>query len=277
MADIEFDLLENAIDSLNEALNKYTQGKGGDAKAYKFCVQHLSHFFELLLKYYVTRSHPLLIYKNPYAKTIDAESQTIGLHEAINFLKNEGREISAKFEEDLRWLKKLRNNIEHHKFSMNVEEVEETIGRLINAVVEFDDAHESIDLTSYIDTAQYEVFRNLAYTYEQRLEKAMEAVKEAEAKAYEGYRPKEHMLVNFRVYHCYECDHDTIVPNEASATGYKCTFCGAEDSEDIEVDCGICGDSWSKDMMDYTDWADDGYYIYVCPRCCRDPQFVKDD
>jgi len=277
MADIERSLLENAIDSLNEALNKYTQGKNGDTKAYKFCIQHLSHFLELILKYYVTRSHPLLIYKNPYAKNIDAESQTIGLYEAVNFLKNEGREVSERFEEDLKWLKKLRNNIEHHKFFMNVEEVEETIGRLISAVVEFDEAHESIDLSAYIDAAQYEVFRSLAYTYEQRLAKAMEAVEAAEAKAHEGYRPKEYMLVNFRAYHCYECDHDTIVPNEDSPTGYRCTFCGAEDSEDIEVDCGICGDAWSKDMMEYSDWTDNGHYIYVCPRCRHDPQFVNDD
>lgn len=277
MADIELDLLENAFDSLNEALNKYMLGKNGDAKAYKFCVQHLSHFFELLLKYYVTRSHPLLIYKNPYAITIDSKSLTIGLHEAINFLNNEGRIISAKFQEDLKWLKKLRNSIEHHKFSMNLEEVEETIGRLVSAVVEFDEAHEGIDLSSYIDDALYEVFRTLAYTYEQRLAKAVEAVEKAEAEAHAGYPPKEYMLVNFRAYHCHECDHDTIILNEDSPTGYKCTFCAAEDSDDIEVGCGICDDSWPKDMMKYSDWTDDGHDIYVCPRCRRDPQFINDD
>lgn len=62
MSNIELDLLDNAIDSLNEALSKYQQGKKGDTKAYKFCIQHLSHFFELILKFYVTQSHPLLIY-----------------------------------------------------------------------------------------------------------------------------------------------------------------------------------------------------------------------
>lgn len=57
MARIELDLLENAIDSLNEALAKYQDGLDGNEKAYKFCVQHLSHFLELVLKYYVTQSH----------------------------------------------------------------------------------------------------------------------------------------------------------------------------------------------------------------------------
>lgn len=38
MADVELDLLENAIDSLNEALAKYQEGKDGEDKSYKFCV-----------------------------------------------------------------------------------------------------------------------------------------------------------------------------------------------------------------------------------------------
>lgn len=275
MPDIELDLFENALDSLNEALKKYTQGKNGDPKAYKFCIQHLSHFLELILKYYLTQSNPLLIYRNHNAKKINEESPTIGLHDVMKILRVEGRTISPKFEEDLKWLKKLRNKIEHHKFSMKVQEVEETIGRLISAMVEFDEKHENIELSSYIDDAQYEVFRRLASTYEQRLAEAIEAVKKAEVKAHEGYRPKEFMLVNFRAYHCYECDHDTIVPNKDSLTGYRCTFCGEEDSEDIEVNCGLCGDAWSKDMMVY-EWNDNDF-IYVCPRCRRDPHFVKDD
>ena len=34
MAEVELDLLENAFDSLNEALAKYQEGKDGDEKAY---------------------------------------------------------------------------------------------------------------------------------------------------------------------------------------------------------------------------------------------------
>jgi len=277
MADIEFDLLENALDSLNEALSKYQEGKSGNEKAYKFCVQHLSHFLELILKYYVTQSHPLLIYKNPFAQSINNESQTIGLHEAINFLKNEGHKISDKFEKDIKWLKKLRNDIEHHKFEMDVDEVEETIGRLMSAVVEFDEAHENIDLGSYIGKDQYDTFHMLANTYEGRLKKAEDEVKEAEETAFRGVRPKHQMFVDFHIYHCNECDHDTMIPNEESSTGYKCTFCGNEDSDDIEVECGMCGASWPTGEMTLLDWADTGNYEYYCPSCLHHPDYVKDD
>lgn len=261
MSEIELDLLENAIDSLNEALDKYQQGKNGDEKSYKFCVQHLSHFLELILKFYVTQSHPLLIYKNPFAKIIHSESQTIGLHEAINFLKNEGHDISEKFERDITWLKKLRNNIEHHKFSMDVKEVEDTIGRLMSAVVEFDEAHESIDLSSYISSDQYDLFHVLANTYEGRLRKAEQAAEESGG----------------NIYHCYECDHDTMISDEESDTGYKCAFCGNTESDDIEVDCGMCGNQWPLWQMKCLDWADTGNYKYYCPYCLHDPEYRKDD
>lgn len=270
MAGVELDLLENAIDSLNEALAKYQDGKDGNQKAYKFCVQHLSHFLELILKYYVTQSHPLLIYKNPFAKKVTQESQTIGLFEAINFLKNEGHDISEKFEKDIGWLKKLRNNIEHHKFSMEVCDVEEAIGRLMSAVVAFDESHENIDLSSYISTEQCDLFHELANTYERRIKKAEQKVEETLA----GLDPKED---NMNVYHCYECEHDTMIPNEESETGYRCTFCDNEESDDIEVDCGMCGTQWAVRHMQCLDWADTGNPEYYCPYCLHDPNYVKDD
>ena len=38
MSTHQLDLLENALDSLVEALHKYDQGDSGDNKAYKFAV-----------------------------------------------------------------------------------------------------------------------------------------------------------------------------------------------------------------------------------------------
>jgi DNA-directed RNA polymerase subunit RPC12/RpoP/exonuclease VII small subunit len=270
MADLELDLLQNALDSLDEALAKYKQGQSGDEKAYKFCVQHVSHFFELLLKYYVTKAHRLLVYKNPFAKKIDDESQTIGLHDAINFLKNEGHELTPQFEEDLKWLKTLRNRIEHHKFSMDTEKVQETIGRLITAVAEFDESHEGIDLKGHLSDDAFELFHELAKTYEKKLAKARAAVQEILS----GLDPKEDEI---SVYECPECGHETLAPSDDSETGFRCTFCGNEESDDIEVACAICGQQWHKWQMRLLDWADTGHPEYYCPYCLHDPEYRKDD
>jgi hypothetical protein len=37
-----------------------------------------------------------------------------------------------------------------------------------------------------------------------------------------------------------------MIPDEESGTGYKCTFCGNIESEDIEVNCDCCGSPWPK-------------------------------
>jgi hypothetical protein len=265
----ELDLLENAIDSLNEALVKYEQSKAGEVKAYKFCVLHLSHFLELVLKHYVTLAHPLLLYKNPFAKSFEQESPTIGVQEAINFLKNEGRDLPDSFLEDLRWLKKLRNHIEHHKFDMDIAQVEATVGRLISAFVKFDQAHENIGLDAYVEIKQFDLFLELASNYELNLRKAENEVELAIA--------LNHDDPDFQVCPCDQCGHETFIPNRGSESGYRCTFCGNEESGYMEVRCGLCDMPWPEFQMKYVDWTDNGDWMYVCPRCMGDPRYIKDE
>jgi len=277
MKDFQFTLLENATDSFNEALVQYQRAKDEDPAAYKHCISYLSHFFELILKYYVTQSHPLLLFKNPFAKKIDENSYTIGLNEAINFLMNEGREFPKEFLDDLEWLKKLRNNIEHHKFSMNVEEAKETVGRLVHAFNIFDAKNEKLELEKFISEENTELFEELAKTYEFRLREALAKVEAAEEKACAGYRPKEYELVNFAVYSCDNCGHETVIPDEESSSGYKCTFCGEEECDYAEYPCEMCGLNWPKYDLSYLDWADTGQFASYCPVCLRHPDYVKDD
>ncbi len=256
----KLDLLENAISSLDEALLKYDAGRKGQKNAYKFCILHFSHFMELILKYYVTQAHPLLIYKNPFGKSIGEDSFTIGLPEAVQFLKNEGRNLPKLFLEDLEWLKKLRNKIEHHKFEMDISEVEQTIGRLMNSFHEFDEMNESIDLSNYISSGNYDTFHELAKTYTGRLAKAKAEVEAAQKAAYAGLRPKEYSSADFYVHACPECGHDTLIPNRDSTTGARCTFCNNEESEDIEVPCGICSVPMANGLMESTsEWGK------ICP------------
>ena len=277
MTQLKLDLLENAIDSFNEALSYYEDAESGNDKAYKFCIQNLCHFFELILKYYVTQAHPLLIFKNPFAKKLDENSFTIGLQEAINFLKNEGSDLPEGFEEDLQWLKKLRNNIEHHKFEMNTDTAKEAIGRLVHAIVLFDEDHENIDLEGHIKNNNSDVFHVLAKTYEGRLLQAYAEVENARKEAFSGYRQKEFHLVEFDAYACDECGHETVVPNDKSPTGYLCTFCGCEESEYAMYECFLCGSSWPNLDLSEIDWADDGNMGKYCPVCLRHPDYVKDD
>jgi len=254
---IQLDLFDNALDSLNESLEKYKQGSKGDTRAYKFCIQHLSHFLELIFKYYVYQCHPLLIYKNPFAKNIKEDAFTITLTDAINFLKNEGRNLPEEFEKDLNWLKNLRNKIEHHRFSMSLDEVKETIGRLINALVKFDELYDNLGIIEYIPEKHYFLFFELAYSYEERLKKAQDI---ANTYSYHPKRNPEQFTVM-----CEECHHETMTPNEESATGYRCSFCGCEDSDNIMVQCTYCGSHSPKWQM--SGWNEDEESYYICIGC----------
>jgi uncharacterized protein YutE (UPF0331/DUF86 family) len=235
MAVHKLDLLENAIDSFNEALKKYDEGNGGNASSYKFAIQHYAHFLELLFKYYVSQAHPLLIYKNPFSKKLHKEN-TIGLWDAIQFLKNEGNSIDKDFNNDLEWIKKLRNNIEHHKFEMDTREIRRTLGRLTQALIEFNNEIAEIDLEEHISPVHLKTFGNLADEYKAELANAKSEAKE-----------ESEVDETFDCHSCGECDTMAQV-----GQSYICKYCGSEDSNEICVICGIGfrqseGYTWEED------------------------------
>lgn len=267
---LKLSLFENVIDSLNEALRKYKEGQDGDENAYKFCVQNLCHFLELLLKYQVTRSHNLLIYRHPFKK-INPDSVTIGIWEAIQFLENDGKKISPDFHSDLEWLKKLRNNIEHYQFEMQLPEVNDTVGRLINSALLFGYEHQ-LELSKHID----QEFLELAEVYKARLAVAITKVEESEEIAFRGLRHKEFWDVRFGPFACNNCGHLTLIPNDDSHTGYRCEFCNEVEGDEMEVGCDICGASTEYGEMEF--WTTDRDTIEMrCPMCTMAYKKGRDD
>lgn len=267
---LKLSLFENAIDSLNEALKKYEEGEDGDKNAYKFCVQHLSHFLELLLKYQVTKTHHLLIYKNPFKK-ITQDSLVIGMRDAIQFLENDSKKISSDFKRDLGWLKSLRNKIEHYEFEMQVQDVTDTIGRLIRSALLFGQEHK-IELGNNIDRQ----FLNLADVYKGRLAIAHKRVEELEVEAYRGIRLKESKDFMFGPYRCSYCGHKTLVPKKGSPTRYRCEFCREEEGDGMLVNCDCCGSTSEYVDMEFWD-MDSGAVEIRCPMCTGAYQMSKDD
>ena len=58
---LEFDLVENALHPLNEALLYYNNEY---EDKYKFCIIHINHCVELLLKEILVQHHPVLVYED---------------------------------------------------------------------------------------------------------------------------------------------------------------------------------------------------------------------
>lgn len=310
--DYELDIKENALDSFNEALEKFEQGESGNAKSYKFAILHASHFLELILKIYIISVDENLVFSKCYRyvakkakeektsileafekiteenfdlKSLivsDSSPHTITLDQALEFAKCEKCKITGvnfvdtEFCSDIEWIKGLRNNIEHFQFKLEPKEVRLCLGRLVRGVIEFLDIFSLMDLESEIGKDRFHIFEMLADEYTQLLREATREVKEQESETFRGIRPKHYAFVEWNVYVCPECNNNTMIPNRESCTGYKCTFCKNEESGEIEVPCDCCGAPSPSDEMDT--WSmDDGSIEYRCYFCSGQYQADKGD
>jgi ribosomal protein S27E len=250
MSNHKLDLLDNAMDSLAEALTKFEEGDNGNPKAYKFCVLHMAHFIELIFKHYITEKHPLLIYMNPFESNLKPEkARTIGLWEAVNFINNEEKDtVSGDFRKDLEWLKKLRNDIEHHKFEMDVATARTTIGRLFRAVLEFLHYNSDVDIEQAIPQNAMDTFKVLSDEYQFKLKDAIRAADAVEKENPQG--PFDPDGPPARI-DCDGCGNFTMVLSESSKTGYRCTFCDNEDGDNVPANCDICGVACETGDLDF--------------------------
>lgn len=297
----KFDIKANAIDSFNEALAKYEQGQDGDLKAFKFSITHLAHSIELVLKMYLQTLDNDLVFSKCYKEVLKrSKADETDLLSAFNALENEGTDfgkliqgqisphtvtveqalsiakcevcgitgnhfVDQDFIDDINWMKNLRNSIEHFEFEFTAKEVRLCVGRLVRGLAEFTDVFSLFDLDVEVGEDRIHTFKVLVDEYEHALSEANISVSEQKHLLFSGVRPKHQMFIEWNVYTCPSCGNDTMIPNDDSSTGYRCTLenCENEESEDIEVDCDICGLPWSNGEM--TSWEDT--YSYVCPRC----------
>lgn len=296
-----FDIKSNAIDSFNESLAKYEQGQADDIKSFKFAITHLAHCIELVLKMYLQTLDEFLVFSKCFrevakraksdgvdllsafsalkAEEFDFEKivqghpcpHTVTVEQALSVAKCEACQITGNkfvdqdFIDDINWMKDLRNSIDHYEFDFTPKEVRLCIGRLIRGLAEFADVFSLFDLESEVGKERFHIFEVLADEYSHLLAEANQTVAETKRELFSGVRPKHQMFIEWNAYDCPSCGNSTMIPNSDSSTGYRCTFegCGNEESEEIEVDCDICGMPWPNGDM--TSWEDT--YTYVCPRC----------
>lgn len=261
------DILRNAIDSLIEALSKLQTAREGNDRDHKFAILHIAHFLELIFKHYIASRHPLLIYKNPFSKKIEEEN-TIGLWEAIQFLKNEGKPLDNDLLKDLEWLKKVRNGIEHAHIEYSIHDARQVMGRIIHSFYRFNEMHGIVDFKQIMNSSNYAALQEYTDDYKHKLNSAKDEVKALWDRAHEGLRMKEWGEANWHESTCPECDHETFVTDTNSATGFRCTFCGNTDSDEIPERCSLCQVEWPRwEMSGDLTPDENGEKHYICPNC----------
>lgn len=265
-------LLENGVDSLDEGLSQYRRVQNGRLKSAKFAVLAISHYLELLLKHCVHQFDEDAIW--------ESAGKTINIHKALSYLVDEeGVELPASFQVDLRWFKKLRNDVEHYQFELDAEQVRDVIARLLFDVdLVLQACNVQIDFVSMLDEENIELFAELSKEYEARLVVAYQRVEDARKDAYYGVRPKFQDQVQFDIVNCDACGHETFRTNHESPTGFQCEFCGEQSADEMPASCTMCDQLWTLgDLTFIEDWDGNGHSESMCPRCLRHPDYVKDD
>lgn len=135
---IEFDLLSNAIDSLHHAIEHFAPlGDEAVASDYKRAILDVSHAVELLLKERLSREHPALIWRN-VEKYPSLDAQTVTVDEAIARLDSIcSVKISEEDRAAINASKRLRNSIQHFRFSVTEKEAKISIGKMLAFILDF--------------------------------------------------------------------------------------------------------------------------------------------
>lgn len=127
---IEFDLLANAADSIQRAIELVAWGDDqGEPRRLKQAVQAIAHGVELLLKERLKRVHPALLWEN-VDKYPNLAARTVTAEGAMGRLVNIGGLSFAEADIELiRSLRSTRNAIEHYSWTTTKHEADQIVGR----------------------------------------------------------------------------------------------------------------------------------------------------
>lgn len=297
---LKLGLIDNACDSLNEALRKYKQGSDGEVVAHKYVVVHLAHFAELILKGFVNSINEYLVYekcfehltKEAKRREISVESvydalveegfdfdglveknggKTISTSKALSFVKsrNGADKDCVDFLEKVDYIKDIRNDVLHFEVGMSVFDVRRNAGVLIRGATDFCNNEGLVDIRTRVDRDLLSIFDAFFNEEEFCLDE-----KEVEASYFirniNNGLPRKSYAKGIGFVYSYECDfcsRYTMVPDSSSWTKYSCKVCGEKTSSTLEIPCAVCG--CPVQMWHMTPVKTDSGDEWVCENCYR--------
>lgn len=146
---IQFDLLNNARDSLRQAVELIaTKEIGSDHARLKHAITAAAHCIELLLKERLRRINPAFVWEK-VDKYPDLTARTVNVYSAITRLKSIGKvQFSANDEVALNSLRTTRNSIEHYEWQASEKEAKIIVGRALSFAIGFAQDELGTDLSS---------------------------------------------------------------------------------------------------------------------------------
>lgn len=145
---VEFDLLNNAKDSLRQAIELIATGEIGSEHArLKHAITASAHCIELLLKERLRRINPAFVWEN-VDKYPSLGARTVTVYTAISGLKSIGNvTLSESEERDLKSLRTTRNAIEHYEWRASENEAKIILGCALSFAIDFAHRELAVDLS----------------------------------------------------------------------------------------------------------------------------------
>ncbi|MCB1198211.1 MAG: hypothetical protein KDK51_07540 [Deltaproteobacteria bacterium] len=230
---LEFDLLENAIDSLEHGI-EHLYSENRELFDKKYAILHISHSVELFLKEKLSTVAPDELF-------IDKKrAKTVTWLKAFDLLEEILEDDFFEFRKDLEVVFSIRNHIQHYKFNNDSLEVmfDSCLIKSLKFIEWFCEEHLSMTLRDNIDSETYEKLSSYSHDAEKRMEKVTDDWLDY---IYENMSPKEASYSSYDDVECPECGKNTgLFP---SKYGESIAFCADPDCHTkFEVQCcSSCG------------------------------------
>jgi hypothetical protein len=227
--------LDNSHRFLREAADKGRLA-GDNPDQWMFAVAALVQSVELALKAALAEIHPVLIYES-----IDNPKRTVTIAAATSRLKSPemGKMIfSEKDEIRLKRAIKIRNDLTHSDFSVNLAQIEANFHEVFAFLAEFNRRSFNINIENIVEPAQLVAFLENRKHHREMLERALTRINDEEIEP--------HLLRS-----CSYCTEDTCVED---IDEFRCYLC--HHSEEI-FQCQRCVENFSYDELeDFSDSFD---------------------
>ena len=263
---LEYELVENALDSLREAIDYYTEGdESSNANQYKFSILLSAHCVELLMKEILRRNHPALLYEDI---DIPNNKKTVGYEKSIKRIKNLCKIDLQQYETYIKEIGDVRNQIQHFNYEINGAQHKILMARTFSAIeflfreilkLRFEDYEEIIDPRD-IDFLHEDVT-----AYNIRKDDVAKEFKKKNDRLRIEYLDKKYIDV-----YCPSCGTKNLSID--SQKRIKCRLCGQEfeNYSDIHVEDYNCF-MQEKILQTITRIRSQMYTkVYECPECGND-------
>lgn len=263
--EMEYNLIGNAMDSLNEAIYYYKSGKEyKDESRFKYCILLLAHSAELILKEILFNEHEYLLYEN-IDDVNENNPQTVGFRNALSRVKKICKINLGAYETYLIELLNIRNQIQHYKFRISQQQCDKIIIQSFSAIeyIVTEILGKTFnDFGTYITSDQIDYLHEDRDVYKKRKQDIARDIRNNDLVRY-GI---EYTRNKFIYVPCPICSETVLVED---GTGLICKFCGNKyDSiESIyDEDCNsIISEHMLREIGRRKEYLDG--LIFECEKC----------